>query len=998
MPVSSAQTAAQASVDKIISSQQGAETNRTVADLVQKEMRGYAGISRAKGPLEAAIADLSELNKKGVDQLSPSEEAIRADLEKAIVDIVSEIESLSEEEQRDVIYGLPNTPSAYDPAASDVSLGDAKKLKELVETGRGSEFVVSDPLAAGRDAEESEDSQTIVRTSTQCFLLYNMEYFSDHHKSLLSANADASGDFIKRTGYFKQGTTDPRIYLTQEESESSLLDNKTFMCPGHDKFSKIQTHEYAQLIPLLRIYKVYRNFEDTGKDVMIEMDFENKTSLDGITSPLVTRNPLNVDDPGAHSRGSGIGVKSFDWKFLGSDPYTATRDIEATLKLHLQHFSTLVENRSGPDKFGNSQFSEQYKYIDLLLQPDINAAPGTNFYNPGKYEIRIDVGYASQEGELKDAICCQKDSLYLVHVDHGFDFREDGSMDLTIGYRGRLETIMDDRKFNVLLPGGGFIEETVPGMSLTAPTTPFGFIKFYQDEIDSAKAAKNQQKVKENQRLLSAVYADLKQYTYSYTLQQLQSEGMIFEYEIKGEEFKNFRRWREPRYKGALPPKLNASSPTPPTRTSRAPTEELAIKSALAAAKKVPSTEDFDVSDITSKVAEATLEKQRQRLQAAVKADKINVRFVYLGDLMAIVMASVFNEIPTTSFSQSLTSGQLFGKGGVTKTTTLSTGPSLPKSPSYQHIIDHFHTILGNLEYEDELGNKKYVNLAHIPVSLEMYQDFMVKNVISKDLNYYSLMRFFDDLIKDIILGLFSDQCFDGLLSVDARTSTRLVESETGLNTGARLYTFPAPYKRYKALWPSRAGVEITGTKQYFFDPDESCKEAPFKEPKQYFIFNTLNTYPQDLAGTRVPGVRGDNIGDEARGILHFTYGEDRGILKTVQFSKTDQEYLPEARFASGDGNLLNQLSNVYDANFNMLGNNIFKPGMLIYFDPSSLGAGKPYNLKRDSKGDITDRSWSNLMGIGGYHLVTEVAHSIKPGKYDTSVRARYVSSGEDKS
>jgi len=38
------------------------------------------------------------------------------------------------------------------------------------------------------------------------------------------------------------------------------------------------------------------------------------------------------------------------------------------------------------------------------------------------------------------------------------------------------------------------------------------------------------------------------------------------------------------------------------------------------------------------------------------------------------------------------------------------------------------------------------------------------------------------------------------------------------------------------------------------------------------------------------------------------------------------------------------------------------------------------------------------LMGIGGYHIVTEVAHSIKPGKYDTSVRARYETSGEDKS
>ena len=117
--------------------------------------------------------------------------------------------------------------------------------------------------------------------------------------------------------------------------------------------------------------------------------------------------------------------------------------------------------------------------------------------------------------------------------------------------------------------------------------------------------------------------------------------------------------------------------------------------------------------------------------------------------------------------------------------------------------------MLGNLEYEDGNGNKHYVNLAHIPISLEVYSDFMIKNIISKDLNFYSLMRFFDDLVKDLVLDLFNSECFGGLLSVDSRSSTTFIESESGLNVkSSTLYKNPptAPNK-HKVVWASQAGV-----------------------------------------------------------------------------------------------------------------------------------------------------------------------------------------------
>ena len=118
-------------------------------------------------------------------------------------------------------------------------------------------------------------------------------------------------------------------------------------------------------------------------------------------------------------------------------------------------------------------------------------------------------------------------------------------------------------------------------------------------------------------------------------------------------------------------------------------------------------------------------------------------------------------------------------------------------------------------------------------------------------------------------------------------------------------------------------------------------------------------------------------------------------FLETCNSKKTDQEFLPEARFAAEGDNIFNQIANVYDVTFGFSGTSLFRPGQLIYFNPSSVGAGNPYEYQLDAFGDIIDRSWANLMGLGGYHIITEVANVIESGKYETTVKARWVTGGK---
>tara|TARA_R110002110_G_scaffold123596_1_gene300412 strand:- start:138 stop:881 length:744 start_codon:yes stop_codon:yes gene_type:complete len=178
-----------------------------------------------------------------------------------------------------------------------------------------------------------------------------------------------------------------------------------------------------------------------------------------------------------------------------------------------------------------------------------------------------------------------------------------------------------------------------------------------------------------------------------------------------------------------------------------------------------------------------------------------------------------------------------------------------------------------------------------------------------------------------------------------------------------------------------------------------SAKTGGIKDSFDYLLINSKTSKPK-LYGVWDAGVWRakhpgatllDEIDDKTRGIPHYTFGQNAGILKTVKFQKTDQEYLPEARYEQEGSSAINQLAAVYDVTFEMLGTARFQPGQYIYFDPVTMGVGHPWQT--DSKSGA-DRSYANLMGLGGYHLVIEVASSIQRGEFVTTLKTRWTTSG----
>ena len=962
----------------------------------ETELPGNHGhIYRREEKIQERIYELNAKAKESeggkLNKEDEAERTVLIDAEEKIAKAVA----AADLPQNEVLGAMGATPAAGLPVLADRErIAQAKDGKKLQET---------EPP----DITEGEGKgSAIIRAAYQCFLLYNIEYFAGVHRNMLNVGGSPSattgylpmvGNDIQAKGYWSDELSAPRMLLTKEDDVSSAMVNKLSICPGNEDFSNIKNHEYAQLSPLLKIYKMVRN-GDGDLTKAVEMEFSNSTSRDGIDKVLTTEAAIGDGPTSSLIKGAECGVQSFEWTYLGTDPYTATRDIKAKLKIFFQHFSSLVKTREGQDLMVPPIQAHRthlpppwspvdYRYVDLIIQPDCRkptdrTSSSINNYGsqpidhqPECYEIRVDVGYHKPPSsdwmstEVQDAICCQRSPLYLTPVDHSFDFGPDGTMVLTINYRGRLENLMKDRLFNVLMPGGGFIK-----ISFQDPYGPGKlWIQDVEDDLKAARQAEEQELIKKHERNRGIFFANAKQFMYNGILDRLQKRNMIWRYTMKKEVFDAFARWQDATYAGGLPDPI--SSPTTPATTSGDASDT------RTEIQKTTPAEGSDLDPNTELQQHFDSDEYRNRLAGTTKSDLLDVDYVYLGDLIgAVVSNTIGDEI---DFGSATSAGTTFriGHAGDGRSPSIFVSPSLKTD-----VLDKFKVILGNINlYPPGNNSVQSINMAHIPISLEAFQDFMVKNVLSKNTLFYSLFDFLNDLVSDLVTHMFSTECFGGMLNVKSRV-------------GASILTSPTPLKSHVYKLDPKPGystvdvMESTPANPAF----DLCVRDSFSitKPYQYLMLNILDTFPRNLAGTLEPD-RGDPLGDRERGILHFTYGMDRGLLKSAEFSKTNQEYLPEARFAAEGEFVFNQLSNVYDASFNMIGNNIFKPGMHIYFDPAPMGAGMPWQRKEDSTGKVVLRSWSNIMGLGGYHLVTEIASSIKPGKFDTVVKARWVTSGD---
>jgi len=343
--------------------------------------------------------------------------------------------------------------------------------------------------------------------------------------------------------------------------------------------------------------------------------------------------------------------------------------------------------------------------------------------------------------------------------------------------------------------------------------------------------------------------------------------------------------------------------------------------------------------------------------------------------------------------------------------------------------------VIGKNGFEETIE----ANLADVPISLELFNQWYIQNVVRSDRQNYPVLEFLRSFIADAVVGTLNKDCYDSpkfrKAWFDAHGAQCTVANINGLDP--KLYEIPQLILKTAALSlpsnPKDGDPEAQNRNQLGGNPLEKIRKFTHSThfgrygsaiinpdmipPSTINLARRSTSFAQSLknsyhlnvfyllnsdsyvnfspAGTN----KDKNITDASvraaldtreerdkrNGVFHLYLGADRGLVKSVNFSKVSAKYLREARYQQDALNPLAQLAATYNVNLKLIGNTIFWPGQYIFINPVGFGLGQP---------DSCD-STSNQLGLGGYHLITEVNNFIESGKFETEVKALFEFSGD---
>ena len=885
--------------------------------------------------------------------------------------------------------------------------GDAA-IANMLDEGAVEAFLEDNPDAT---ADSISDEQKIhnIKFQTQCLLAANLHEIATFNQQVRSKSAPA----YKKT-YMLDG-------------EPYKLINKLTYTSGSAAFADITVPQVSSLVPMIRLEKLRYNSKGQYTD-SIPIVFDTFTREEDIL--------------GANSGGrSGVGIKSFYWDYNGTNIATVKSDITAKLVLFFQTFNDLLAyNHLG------------FRYVDLLVRsdpptgqdksiadPDADKQNIKNVNHDSKYfEIKATVGWAynndyildyQKNRELEQGLRSQRASLFLTLVEHEFDIQQDGTFTLTINYRARLDGMFMEKRADVLL---GFDEKAE--------------LCRLNEELDEAKSYCDEDRITKTKKLISDSKQKYAFDTSTEIMDQLLKEGRLFYGKLNKQTLIEFdydvfdipagrleltqknnklmelspdviatlkedsirevaanygevHRMRgmatidaaacEESFVGGLATrtgKLVGLIGSAPAAVIEAVTGydvdgEIATQDADGQGREIGCFEggvrqgSWDPDDRTNVVdvsepPEDGIEARGLHRLPDANGD-LMIPYFFLGDLIDIVANKALGP----------------GNAGTEDKCNAYLNPSRNKNMAI---------LLGSINVESigksttgSSNREMLINIGDIPVALEYFRDFWARRVTKPKKTTYSLNNFIKDCLRDFGLRALGEQCFkerpEDLQIKDATITIPAVKNAGILGdpikdrifTSKRVEPVRLEGAQFYPLVSSRLNMQhINSTRPIKF--------ADFGKTKVEDTYHYKLFYLQNKSAANMTGMKHK---DEKNGIIHLGIGENRGLLKNISFKRANMPGLREQRVVEENAfNPLSHLADVYNIEVSMIGNTIFYPGQYVYVNPLGFGAklGKP----------TQPRSPSRAMGLGGYHMITQVSSFIESGKFETTVTALWETSG----
>ena len=248
---------------------------------------------------------------------------------------------------------------------------------------------------------------------------------------------------------------------------------------------------------------------------------------------------------------------------------------------------------------------------------------------------------------------------------------------------------------------------------------------------------------------------------------------------------------------------------------------------------------------------------------------------------------------------------------------------------------------LGSFSYES--SDKIYeIPISSIPISQEEFGNWFKENVIGQgERQTYSLSNFLTDVTR-LALTTFSPEAQSTPLNLLRPGSPPILRNQV-FSTAS-----PIPKGNIRDAWGS---INV-------------AHDAHKAVVDNYFI-HAVNYAAE-------PGYAGNPEEDGKSSIYWLVAASEKGVTKRIKYSKSDNAALTAARMTQGGEKVV--LNALYKANIEMVGNPIFKPGMIVYVTSNAFS-----------------QKNADELGLGGYFQVLKVLNSIEGSKFTTELETVWV-------
>lgn len=880
-----------------------------------------------------------------------------------------------------------------------------------------------------RKEQEKKDGQKAqqaakVRISEQAVLMFaaGLLYGMKPPKPGGTANEKTLSNLEKKYKNISvyRGSPPPGQYKLDVDASKAgghiALTNKIFKIKELEELLvNVPNSVLSALVPSVKLYKIFYPTKGAA-GLSWRIPFDDQTFSSNNTSQYLS----SISEIPQGNRGThGIGIKSFSYKFIGTDPATAYTNLDCEIELYFQDIRDVVKKipitrldpnfQKTPDakdfKDLNFRFSDLVADSPITKQKDdedqseeasvlldaANSLNSTSQYNDKYYRIKAEVGYSDistnflkeltgsekQAVRLKKALLRSKIILFLTPHSHDLSFNDDGTVTLKIqyvaaisstfanlnileiakNYYGKLESDVENYK-NILLKNKATKKEIESNCSAGKDAIQAALKEEEQkarEEIEKSKLA-----IEEN---LNAVYSEV----FNRIIGNDGSSGFLYEVGIKkdalgvGEDGEIQKLSKEA---SAFNKRLNITNFHLASWTPADGDSGLKEKPKAAGSSEGANGENKPDAPKSDQAAKAIMEKAVKDMREKIKSDSsaIYIKFVFLGDII-----DTFAEV-------------------ITSVTGASERPRIILTNFSIDIPFLFETkdTKGNITSKSYKTIRTVLNIADIPISLEMLKHFLIERLARPRVKKYDLLTFAYDIFNFTVAPAFLQSLFGSYSNSTLNTNIKCSNLFFSLHSKQVGETFIDPITKQDINNPF--ACVIIDHKE-----DESKKDTTQPEEEKIVLDeilvpsltdegNPVCNYAVFYCNNQMPNIifenGGDTVKDTQNGIYHFFIGTDKGLLKKISFSKVQSQYHKEMMASNSHGLMSNgRMREVYDVTLTMFGNNIYKPGDYLYIEPLFYSGDSAVLLQ-------------NRLGLGGYYHVIDVETKVNEGLYETSIKA----------